>query len=178
MYTSVSFRLGFPPRGVTDCRSINFEFVGFRTCPAYLFWSIITSLLTALFYFSVWELGLSGAEAALFVYLSPVLLGITPLRNWAVTRWGRVTLRTLSLVGLAAYKLDDPLDRLWAVIAANVTVLLSEVADWTAAEDTHQGFRAFLFRCTGTKQAKDTVQCSVRCWVDSVIPVKACESLK
>ncbi|KIJ14203.1 hypothetical protein PAXINDRAFT_163399 [Paxillus involutus ATCC 200175] len=92
----------------------------------YLFWSIITSLLTALFYFSVWELGLSGAEAALFVYLSPVLLGITPLRNWAVTRWGRVTLRTLSLVGLAAYKLDDPLDRLWAVIAANVTVLLSE----------------------------------------------------
>ncbi|KIK80643.1 hypothetical protein PAXRUDRAFT_36135 [Paxillus rubicundulus Ve08.2h10] len=107
---------------------------------SYLFWSIITSLLTTLFYFSVWELGLSGAEAALFVYLSPVLLGITPLRNWAVTRWGRVTLRTLSLVGLAAYKLDDPLGRLWAVIAANVTVLLSEVADWTAAQDTHQGF--------------------------------------
>ncbi|KAF9234613.1 Frag1/DRAM/Sfk1 family-domain-containing protein [Melanogaster broomeanus] len=107
---------------------------------SYLFWSIVTSLLTTLFYFSVWELGLSGAEAALFIYLSPILLGITPLRNWAVTKWGRVILRSLSLVGLAAYKLDGPLERLWAVIGANVAVLLSQVADWTAGGDAYQGF--------------------------------------
>ncbi|KAI9567300.1 Frag1/DRAM/Sfk1 family-domain-containing protein [Boletus coccyginus] len=107
---------------------------------SYLFWSIVTSLLTTLFYFSVWELGLSGAEAALFTYLTPTLLGITPIRNWAATKWGRVTLRVLSLVGLAAYKIDDPLGRLWAVIGANVAVLLSQVAEWTAGDAAYQGF--------------------------------------
>ncbi|KAG9315095.1 Frag1/DRAM/Sfk1 family-domain-containing protein [Chiua virens] len=107
---------------------------------SYLFWSIVTSLLTTLFYFSVWELGLSGAEAALFIYLTPTLLGITPLRNWAATRWGRITLRVLSLTGLAAYKIDSPIDRLWAVIFANVAVLLSQMADWTIGNDAYQGF--------------------------------------
>jgi hypothetical protein len=97
-----------------------------------------------LFYFSVWELGLSGAEAALFTYLTPALLGIAPIRNWAVTRWGRVSLRVLSLIGLAAYKINGPLERLWAVIGANVAVLLSQVADWTAGDDSYQGFRAFF----------------------------------
>ncbi|KAH7884594.1 Frag1/DRAM/Sfk1 family-domain-containing protein [Phlebopus sp. FC_14] len=106
---------------------------------SYLFWSIVTSLITTLFYFSVWELGLSGSEAALFILLSPALLGITTLRDWAVTRWGRVTLRTLSLVGLLAYKLDDPVQRLYAVIAGNATVLVSQVADWTACENAYQG---------------------------------------
>lgn len=104
----------------------------------------MTSLLTTLFYFSVWELGLSGAEAALFTYLAPTLLGITPLRNWALTRWGKVTLRLLSLIGLAAYKINGPLDRLWAVIVANIAVLLSQAAEWTVGFDTYQGFRAFF----------------------------------
>ncbi|KAF8440284.1 Frag1/DRAM/Sfk1 family-domain-containing protein [Boletus edulis BED1] len=107
---------------------------------SYLFWSIITSLLTTLFYFSVWELGLSGAEAALFTYFTPALLGITPLRNWALTKWGRVTLRVLSLIGLAAYRIDDPLERLWAVIGANIAILLSQMADWTTGDGAYQGF--------------------------------------
>ena len=119
---------------------------------AYLFWSIVTSLLTTLFYFSVWELGLSGAEAALFTYLTPALLGITPIRNWAVTKWGRVTLRVLSLIGLAAYKINDPLERLWAVIGANIAVLLSQVVDWTAGNGAYQGLRAFLFVMAGRTQ--------------------------
>ncbi|KAI6147018.1 Frag1/DRAM/Sfk1 family-domain-containing protein [Pisolithus thermaeus] len=99
---------------------------------SYLFWSIVTSLLTTLFYFSIWELGFSGSEAALFVYLSPALLGITPLRQWATTMEGRVTLRLLSLIGLAAYKLDDPVTRLFVVGGANLFNLVSHCADWMA----------------------------------------------
>ncbi|KAI6103869.1 Frag1/DRAM/Sfk1 family-domain-containing protein [Pisolithus croceorrhizus] len=97
---------------------------------SYLFWSIVTSLLTTLFYFSIWELGFSGSEAALFVYLSPVLLGIPSLRQWATTMEGRVTLRLLSLIGLAAYKLDDPVTRLFVVGGANLFSLVSHCADW------------------------------------------------
>lgn len=61
-----------------------------------------------------------------------------------------MTLRLLSLVGLAAYKLDKPLDRLWAVIGANVAVLLSQVADWTTGDGAYQGFRASCFVSRGT----------------------------
>lgn len=79
----------------------------------------------------------------MLTYLTPAFLGIVPIRNWAVTRWGRVTLRVLSLIGLAAYKIDGPLERLWAVIGANIAVLLSQVADWTAGDVGYQGLRAF-----------------------------------
>ncbi|KAI6155369.1 Frag1/DRAM/Sfk1 family-domain-containing protein [Pisolithus tinctorius] len=98
----------------------------------YLFWSNVTSLLTTLFYFSIWELGFSGSEAALFVYLSPVLLGIASLRQWAITTQGRVALRLLSLVGLVAYKLDDPVTRLFVVGSANLVSLVSHCSDWMA----------------------------------------------
>ncbi|KAI6104798.1 Frag1/DRAM/Sfk1 family-domain-containing protein [Pisolithus croceorrhizus] len=106
---------------------------------SYLFWSIVTSLLTTLFYFSIWELGFSGSEAALFVYLSPVLLGIPSLRQWATTMEGRVTLRLLSLIGLAAYKLDDPVTRLFVVGGANLFSLVSHCADWMVCPDAYQG---------------------------------------
>ncbi|KAI6037664.1 Frag1/DRAM/Sfk1 family-domain-containing protein [Pisolithus marmoratus] len=106
---------------------------------SYLFWSIVTSLLTTLFYFSIWELGFSGSEAALLAYLSPVLLGITPLRQWATTTQGRVALRLLSLVGLAAYVLDDPVTRLFVVGSANLVNLISHCADWMACPNAYQG---------------------------------------
>ncbi|KAI5985982.1 hypothetical protein EDD15DRAFT_2511582 [Pisolithus albus] len=106
---------------------------------SYLFWSIVTSLLTTLFYFSIWELGFSGSEAALFFYISPVLLGITPLLQWATTTEGRVTLRLLSLIGLAAYKLDDPVTRLYVVGGANLFTLVSHCADWMTCPDAYQG---------------------------------------
>lgn len=145
---------------------------------AYLFWSIVTSLLTTLFYFSVWELGLSGAEAALFIYLTPTLLGIAPIRNWAATRWGRVTLRLLSLIGLVAYKIDGPLERLWAVIVANVAVLLSQVADWTTCDTSYQGFRAFFycFHDNGCTVFKSMF--SIGCRIGTLILVQTCQSLE
>ncbi|KAL4074973.1 Frag1/DRAM/Sfk1 family-domain-containing protein [Scleroderma yunnanense] len=106
---------------------------------SYLFWSIVTSLLTTLFYFSIWKLGISGAEASIFMYLSPALLGITPLRQWVSSPGGRVTLRVLALAGLAAYKLHDPLARLYVVAGANLVVLVSHSADWMSCEGAYQG---------------------------------------
>ncbi|KIM62789.1 hypothetical protein SCLCIDRAFT_24844 [Scleroderma citrinum Foug A] len=106
---------------------------------SYLFWSIATSLLTTLFYFSVWKLGISGAETSIFTYLSPALLAFTPLRRWASTQGGRVALRILSLAGLAAYKLNDPAARLYAVAGANVVVMVSHSADWMSCEGGYQG---------------------------------------
>lgn len=137
----------------------------------------MTSLLTTLFYFSVWELGLSGAEAAVFIYLSPALLGIAPIRNWALTRWGRVTLRLLSLIGLAAYKIDGPLERLWAVIAANVAVFLTQAADWTAGGDSYQGFCECFFCCHDEGRSIQLFS-SIGHRIGTLVPIQACQSLE
>ncbi|KAG0708082.1 Frag1/DRAM/Sfk1 family-domain-containing protein [Suillus ampliporus] len=107
---------------------------------SYLFWSIFTSLMTTLFYFSVWELALSGSELSLLVLLSPVLLGIGPLRTWALTRSGQVTLRAAAiLTGLGSYALSSPMHRLFVVNFANVVLLVGQTVDWSAGKDGYQG---------------------------------------
>ncbi|OAX36230.1 hypothetical protein K503DRAFT_867724 [Rhizopogon vinicolor AM-OR11-026] len=107
---------------------------------SYLFWSIFTSLMTTLFYFSVWELAISGSELSLLVLLSPVLLGIGPLRTWALMRSGQITLRAVAiLVGLGSYALNSPLHRLFAVNFANAVILLAQTAVWSAGKDGYQG---------------------------------------
>jgi hypothetical protein len=97
--------------------------------------------MTTLFYFSVWELAISGSELSLLVLLSPALLGITPLRTWALTRRGQVTLRAVAiLTGLGSYALSSPLHRLFVVNFANVVILLAQTAVWSA-KDEYQGLR-------------------------------------
>jgi hypothetical protein len=98
--------------------------------------------MTTLFYFSVWELAISGSELSLLVLLSPALLGIAPLRTWALTRSGQITLWAVAiLAGLGSYALSSPLHRLFAVNFANVVILLAQTTVWSAGEDGYQGLR-------------------------------------
>ncbi|KAG1850764.1 Frag1/DRAM/Sfk1 family-domain-containing protein [Suillus tomentosus] len=107
---------------------------------SYLFWSIFTSLITTLFYFSVWQLALSGSELSLLVLLSPALLGIRPLRTCALMRSGQVTLRAVAiLIGLGSYALKSPMQRLIVVDFANVVLLVGQTADWSARKGGYQG---------------------------------------
>jgi hypothetical protein len=123
------------------------EHINFATFAAYLFWSIFTSLITTLFYFSVWRLALSGSELSLLCLLSPALLGIGPLRTWALTRSGRVTLRAVAiLTGLGSYALNSPIRRLFVVNFANVVLLIGQTVDWSAGKDGYQGLREYQLR--------------------------------
>lgn len=98
--------------------------------------------MTTLFYFSVWELALSGSELSLLVLLSPMLLGIRPLYTWALMRSGQVTLRAVAiLTGLGSYALSSPLYRLFVVNFANAVILLVQTADWSTGKDGYQGLR-------------------------------------
>ncbi|KAF5382105.1 hypothetical protein D9615_004235 [Tricholomella constricta] len=101
---------------------------------SYVFWSIFTSLIPTLFYFSVWELGIAGHELALLSTLSPVLLGIPSLLRWARTRNGQTALHVLELVGLVAYALESPMHRLLAVSSATAALVLRQAAKWSADE--------------------------------------------
>ncbi len=110
--------------------------------PAYIFWSIFTSLTPTLFYFSVWELGIAGHELALLSVLSPFLLCVNPLLRWARTRPAQTFLHFLSLSGLAAYLLQKPLQRLFVVAFAASIAVLRQTADWAASDEYAVGYQS------------------------------------
>ncbi|ESK82818.1 calcofluor white hypersensitive protein [Moniliophthora roreri MCA 2997] len=97
---------------------------------SYVFWSIFTSLIPTLFYFSVWELGIAGQELALLATLSPVFLGISSLRSWASTRRGSTILHLLSFSGLAAFVLQSPIHRLFVVTPAAAIAMIRQAVEW------------------------------------------------
>ena len=107
--------------------------------PAYIFWSVFTSLAPTLFYFSIWKLALAGPEASLLCTLSPVLLGIPSVHLFLTSRRGRITSHLLSLVGLAAYRFNDPLHRLWLVNIANIFACALAAVEWSGADSFYRG---------------------------------------
>ncbi|KAI0663719.1 Frag1/DRAM/Sfk1 family-domain-containing protein [Cubamyces menziesii] len=111
---------------------------------SYIFWSVYTSLAPTLFYFSVWELGISGQELALLSMVSPVFLGIGPFRAWAKTQGGRATLHVLTLVGVAAYVVPSPLGRLLLVSFASAAASIRAAVDWLAVEGDEVAYQAVV----------------------------------
>ncbi|KAI9009619.1 hypothetical protein BC832DRAFT_529869 [Gaertneriomyces semiglobifer] len=83
------------------------------TYMACLFWSMNTSLGLVIWYFPLWNMGISGFEAFLFVTLSPTFLAIRIFRR-VVHRFSGV-FHLLSLIGLLSYHFTDPTVRLVCV---------------------------------------------------------------
>ena len=121
---------------------------------AFVFWSLFTSLIPTLFYFSVWQLSIAGSELALFSVVSPVLLAVTThtpsgpsrpstLLDFAKTRRGQVVLQTVSLLGIAAYVVPSPLGRLLLVAVANIAGMLKQAPLWAGLVDgqEHVGYQ-------------------------------------
>lgn len=107
--------------------------------PAYVFWSVFTSLAPTFFYFSIWKLAIAGPEASLLCTLSPVLLGIPSIRLLLTSRCGRIASHLLSLVGLAAYRFDDPLHRLLLVNIANIFACALAAVEWSGTDSFYRG---------------------------------------
>ncbi|KAJ3021723.1 hypothetical protein HKX48_007892 [Thoreauomyces humboldtii] len=84
-----------------------------ETYLGFVFWSMTTSLGLTIWYFPLWNMGMSGFEAFLFTSLSPALLAIPPIRRFVFR--SSAILHLFSLVGLMAYRLEDPVLRLSAV---------------------------------------------------------------
>ena len=100
---------------------------------------MFTSLAPTLFYFSIWKLAIAGPEASLLCTLSPVLLGIPSVHHLLTSRRGRITSHLLSLVGLAAYRFDDPLCRLWLVNIGNIFACALAAVEWSGADSFYRG---------------------------------------
>ncbi|PIL29869.1 hypothetical protein GSI_08076 [Ganoderma sinense ZZ0214-1] len=110
----------------------------------YVFWSVFTALTPSLFYFSVWELGLSGQELALLSSLSPLFLGIPPFKEWAYSKEGRTVLHVLALIGLGSYSSSSPTARLLLVSFANSAASINAAAEWFDGDDEEFVYRVLV----------------------------------
>jgi hypothetical protein len=79
----------------------------------FVFWSVLTSLGVVIWYFPLWHMGISGYEALVMSTISPFLLCIRPLRSLVVKNQRIAHL--LSLAGLMAYMVKNPVYRLFTV---------------------------------------------------------------
>ncbi|KAF8515385.1 Frag1/DRAM/Sfk1 family-domain-containing protein [Hysterangium stoloniferum] len=98
---------------------------------AYVWWSIFTVLAPSLFYFSVWQLSISGQEISLLSTLSPILLVSPSILSALNTHKGRTWMYLGCTVGLIAYITNYPLLRLLAVSLANVLGSIVKALEWS-----------------------------------------------
>lgn len=96
----------------------------------FVFWSILTGLGLLIWYFPLWHMGISGYEAFVMTPVSPILLGIAPLRRLVISNIRVVYL--LSVSGLLAYLIASPEFRLTCVGFSVSTGCLAWSASWWA----------------------------------------------
>lgn len=106
----------------------------------FVFWSMLTSLGLCVWYFPLWHMGISGYEVIIMATVSPVLLVVPPLRSLIVRNLRTVHL--LSLSGVLAYLIADPLHRLFAVGAGVSLSCLAWSASWWAVRGHSVGLEA------------------------------------
>ncbi|CAG8578342.1 5886_t:CDS:10 [Ambispora leptoticha] len=95
---------------------------------AFVYWSMLTSLGLTIWYFPLWHMGISGYEVCLLVTTSPVLLGISSIRNLVTTN--RTIIYLVSLSGLTAYLFTDPTTRLFVVSFGVAMANLMWISRW------------------------------------------------
>ncbi|KFY76053.1 hypothetical protein V498_09771, partial [Pseudogymnoascus sp. VKM F-4517 (FW-2822)] len=97
----------------------------------FVFWSMLTSLGLCVWYFPLWNMGISGYEILVMVTVTPFLLSNRSVRRFVVHNLRLVHL--LSLSGLVAYKLELPEARLFAVGLGVALSCLAWTATWFTA---------------------------------------------
>ncbi|KAH6983150.1 Frag1/DRAM/Sfk1 family-domain-containing protein [Ilyonectria sp. MPI-CAGE-AT-0026] len=102
----------------------------------FVFWSILTSLGVLVWYFPLWYMGISGYEVLVLTTVSPSLLAIRSVRLLVLNNLRNVHL--LSLVGVAAYLVEEPTLRLFAVGFGVVMACLGWVGT-LYTESVHDG---------------------------------------
>ncbi|KAF8689085.1 Frag1/DRAM/Sfk1 family, partial [Rhizoctonia solani] len=102
---------------------------------SYCSWSVYTSLAITLFYFNIWELGVTGSELAVISTLTPFWLGIRSFRKSVASHTGQVVTRACVILGMAAYATDEPLGRLFIVAFANMALGIDWAITWSGLNE-------------------------------------------
>ncbi|CUA75942.1 Protein cwh43 [Schizosaccharomyces pombe 972h-] [Rhizoctonia solani] len=102
---------------------------------SYCSWSVYTSLAITLFYFNIWELGVTGSELAVISTLTPFWLGIRSFRESVASHTGQIVVQACVILGMAAYIIDEPLGRLLVVALANMALGIDWAITWSGLSD-------------------------------------------
>lgn len=93
-----------------------FEFF-VNTVNSYMFWTTITSLLVCVWYFPLWNMGISGHEAVIAAtFVAPLVTAVPPF-SYFFQRFPFVARSLTVLFGIGAYKFEDPTERLFSITA-------------------------------------------------------------
>lgn len=95
---------------------------------SFVFWTSLTALFACVWYFPLWHMGISGYEAVIVVlFIGPLLVLLPP---FSFAKQYPFVFRTLAVfLGIGAYKVQDPEQKLMAVAAATGVSALSITAD-------------------------------------------------
>ena len=97
---------------------------------SYMFWTVITSLFVSVWYFPLWDLGLTGYEAVIVsLFLAPLVLLPTSLKRYFAA--APYLTRSLTVIlGIGAFKVEDPEKRLLTITAGTVFAVISFVNEF------------------------------------------------
>ena len=114
-----------PPPTIWQSWAAGASDIAFAAC----FWTVFTSLVFQLFYWSVWELALAGSELALLANLSPLLLYNRSFRADISSQRGFAILRGVTvLAGMGVFAAPLPIIRL-------IGIVIGTAAGWLAVVD-------------------------------------------
>ena len=102
----------------------------------FVFWSILTSLGLSIWYFPLWNMGLSGYEALVMASAAPLWLGIPFVRSLVIKNVRYVQLA--SLAGLLAWLVQDPAYRVMTVAFATSMTCIGWTATWYAERNNSE----------------------------------------
>lgn len=111
---------------------------------AFMFWSVLTSLLVCVWYFPLWHMGISGYEAVIAVmFVAPVFLAVPPIK--ALLKHYPFVARTATVaLGLGAYKVQEPVHRLFLITAGTGAGVLAVAAELDSLHSDPKKFTASL----------------------------------
>ncbi|KAG2730875.1 hypothetical protein G9P44_006024 [Scheffersomyces stipitis] len=121
----------------------DFEFY-ISSINAFVFWSVVTSLFLCVWYFPLWHMGISGYEAAVFsLFLSPAILIIPFVRNF-ISNYPSLTKTLTVLLGIGAYKVHEPENRLLTITAGTSFAIVSLVVDVWSLSNQPKKFNSYI----------------------------------
>lgn len=82
-----------------------------NTTNSFIFWSVATSLLTTIWFFPLWNMGISGFELTILSFLFSFLLIIPPVKRFFAS-YPQISRLLTTLFGVGSFKVEDPDTRL------------------------------------------------------------------
>lgn len=154
-------------RGLYQCDGPSADWLSLARS-AFCFWTTLTALHPAIFFFSVYNMGVGGHEALLVIQVLGLAVTLVPalrrrllqpgqgelVRKSDSTHVGHIrtstltTLYALSLSGLSVWMMDDRLVRLLATAASCTAFAVLYALQWGRAWETEQLDRQASSECT------------------------------